>query len=481
MKGIRYVLLGLGCLLCTTLQAEFVMPYPLDTIDGKIYYQYKVERSIGLYRISKNFGVTQEAILEANPGLQSRGLHYDEVILVPAKGMTIQSSPEQQKPLENPRAERFAKKRKPIATPIVSIDTIVETVDTLLQDSTFLDKTLTKVLSDTNAIRLAFMLPLQADAIKRDRGMDRFYDFYAGALIAIHEMQSTGQTIEVFTYDVGKTTQKIENLLNNSVWKKVDAIIGPAYGAQVTKVADFAQKDSTWILVPFLANVASVESNPYMLKFNPSVQAEADTMACYLSQYGDSINCVLLEPKEGEVVPAGITALHEALKQYNIPTSTISLHDILLDSLDIAFRKDVENIVIFNTEKFGNLHAVLPHLTKGYTNYRITLFSHYSWQNEKIILPQIYTSIFDVPQLEKMERYNELFDLYFRHSLAAMQPRYDLLGYDLTSHLLHLLRTNINSESIDSEIWQGLQSNIQYHSVSSVGGFENKMIYIIRK
>ena len=34
--------------------------YPLDTINGQVYYRYTVERSIGLYRISVNFGVTQE-------------------------------------------------------------------------------------------------------------------------------------------------------------------------------------------------------------------------------------------------------------------------------------------------------------------------------------------------------------------------------------------------------------------------------------
>ena len=65
------------------------LDYPLDTINGQIYYRYTVERSIGLYRISLNFGVTQEEILKANPHLQNQGLRFEEVILIPAKNLSV--------------------------------------------------------------------------------------------------------------------------------------------------------------------------------------------------------------------------------------------------------------------------------------------------------------------------------------------------------------------------------------------------------
>ena len=58
-------------------------PCPIDTIDGKPYYLYTVEKGIGLYRVSKNFGVPQEEILEANPSLQTNGLVFGSTILIP--------------------------------------------------------------------------------------------------------------------------------------------------------------------------------------------------------------------------------------------------------------------------------------------------------------------------------------------------------------------------------------------------------------
>jgi hypothetical protein len=221
-----------------------------------------------------------------------------------------------------------------------------------------------------------------------------------------------------------------------------------------------------------------MEDHPYLLKFNPSPQAVADTMARYLMQYGDSINCVVFESSSSDVIPQGISQLHQALKKYQIPTTTTTLRALLSDSLDGTFVEGKENILIFNTEKYGNIQSVMPHLLKAYGAYRITLYSQYSWQNEKIILPQIYTSVFSETPVVP-EEYEHMYAEYFAHPLSSTQPRYDLLGYDQTRHLLQLLQTS--SDSIATSVWHGIQSNIQYQPVAEKGGYENQMIHIIRK
>ena len=468
MKTIKHILLGIVLLLSTAIGAQSLPSYPLDTIDGKVYYRYTVERGIGLYRVSKNFGVSQEAILQANPQIQATGLRQDEIILIPTPEIALPKETTLPKEITIPHKEiRKKHSKQPVG---VAEDTIANQ-DTLLH---------VQIPLDSTAIRLAFMLPLQADAIKRDKNMDRFYDYYVGALIAINEVQATGQKIEAYTYDIGKTTQKTNLLFDDSICSKVDAIIGPAYAQQVASATTFAKKDSTWILIPFLSEVANIEQNPYVLQFNPSENTLADTVARYLAQYGDSINCVLIETKEGDVIPSGIMALHQALKTHQVPTTTISLAAILTDSLDGAFQPEVENIVIFNTEKYNNLQAVMPHLINGYSKYRITLFSQYSWKEEKIILPQIYTTIFS-DSIDNYNAYMQVYQQYFDHPLASEQPRYDLLGYDQTRHMLQLLQQYKLTDTIDTQLWNGIQSNIQYHQVSPNGGYENQLIHIIRK
>ena len=77
MKRFKQILLGIAILLSSLIHAQPLLSYPLDTVNGKVYYRYTVPRGIGIYRIGINFGVTQEEILQANPYLLTEGLHYD--------------------------------------------------------------------------------------------------------------------------------------------------------------------------------------------------------------------------------------------------------------------------------------------------------------------------------------------------------------------------------------------------------------------
>lgn len=339
-------------------------------------------------------------------------------------------------------------------------------------------------MADSTAIRVAFLLPLHADAVKRDKHMDRFYDFYAGALIAIYEKQQSGQAMEIFTYDIGKTALRTSEVLQQyPEIREAHAVVGPAYAQQVEVVLDSLQEDSVWVMIPFLSRVKNIESHPFVLKFNPSEQIEADTLARYLAQRADSVNCVLVEAKAGEVIPSGIKALHQALKEHQVPTSSVSLKAILTDSIEGAFLPEKENIVVFNTERYANLQTVMPHLLKACGNYRITLFSHYSWQSEKIILPQLYTSVF-TPQPTVSEEYEWLFEQYFDHELSSYQPRYDLLGYDLTNQLLDMLILQKSSQDntvMLQDVWTGTQANIHYQPTAPKGGYENHIVHIIHQ
>ena len=512
MKTARiYIIVILAIIAWATPARGQQLDYPLDTINGQIYYRYTVERSIGLYRISLNFGVTQEDILKANPHLQHQGLRFEEVILIPAKNLSLDlpttdapkataESPVQtdkkrgrmvffdddkrvekklttkkpinrkateQKVIEQTHLDKKSHSPEPTISDTIAMDTVV-LADSLHQEA------LPKI--DSTATRLAFLLPLHADAIKREKNMERFYDFYAGALIAIYEAQAKGQMLEVFTYDIGKTANRTKEILQqHPEIRQMDAVIGPAYSQQVAIVMDSLCKDSVRMLIPFLSRVEGITTHPNVFKFNPSEQIEADTIARYLAQKGDSVNCVLIESKEGDVIPSGIKALHAALQREQVPTTTISLRALLTDSVDGGFRSDIENIVIFNTERYANLQTVMPHLLKLCGNYRITLYSHYSWQTENIILPQLYASVFaQEPYIP--DTYQTLFDRYFAHELSSNRPRYDLLGYDLTNHLLHTLH-----HQTTDEVWEGIQANIHYQQTAAEGGFENHIIHIIHQ
>lgn len=431
-------------------------PCPIDTIDGRPYYLYTVEKGLGLYRVSKNFGVPQEKILEANPTLQASGLVFGATILIPIIGDEPVVEKKEVKKLTFRKIERVAK------------DTVM----------VLKEETLDGISQATDSLRIAMMLPLHANAVKRNATMDKFMDFYMGSLIAIYEAQKAGKYIELFTYDVEKTTESLSHVLSDSVWQDVDAVIGPAYTQQVQKVTAFTERDSIWTLVPFISELPVKETHPYVFQFNPSSQTEADVFAQYLSNLQDTVNCVVIQPKEDESVPKSIQYIHAALQEYEIPTTTTTIRDILVDSMEMALVEDKENILIFNTEKYNNLQSVLPHLFRLVGKYQITLYSRYSWQNEKILLPQIYTSVFQ-ESLDSLDTYEDIYNEYFDVAPSSQYPRYDLLGYDLTKHFLHLLAQK--DTAVIHESWSGAQSVIQYLPSAKHRGFENQKIVVIRK
>ena len=67
--------------------------------DGKVYYSHVVQERQTLYSISKAYNVTQEEILEANPGLRDSGLKKNSIIMIPVQSalpVKDEESPQQE-------------------------------------------------------------------------------------------------------------------------------------------------------------------------------------------------------------------------------------------------------------------------------------------------------------------------------------------------------------------------------------------------
>lgn len=446
-------LMTLGCALgMTSLVSAELLPYPIDTIKGQAVYEYRVPKSIGIYRIGVNFGVTQDEIINWNPQLKERGLHFDELIYIPVK----QESPE-------------VSESVPADTTSVN-PALADTVPVVADSTTVADSTIVVAEDTLPKFKVALLLPLQAEIVQRDANMDRFMDFYEGCLIALYDLQHADR-FELYVYDIGKTDMEVKRLIGDSTLHQMDAIIGPAYPAQVGPIAHLAQEDSVLTLIPFTDNVPDIQTNPFLLQFNPDSKREAQALADYLEPNKKKINCVFVESKEAET-PAGIQTLQRELIARGISHTKATMHQILADSLFLSLKDSVENLLVFSTEKFGNLQILIPHIMSGRAGRKVTLYSRYSWQKENINMPQIYTSIFATAEPVDLTHYDQIFAQYFKHEHASSLPRYDLLGYDLMRKLIAQLK---------GKEYFGLQSDINFERVGEDGGAVNTQIQIIRK
>lgn len=494
----KILLYSLLIIASMSLSAQEVLPYPTETIDGKVYYLYTVERSIGLYRISKNFGVSQEEILQANPDLRTRGLRFEEVIRIPARLP------------ETPKAEEVVEKSEPaeqtaaavvtapvVSEPVVSapiagapeVSVPVETEETavIAEQAEALPDTLPEA-KYIDTVRLAYLLPLQADVVQRSPTIDRFYDFYTGSLLALkHQnalyVDSLGDVhsiyYDVHTYDVGKDTRLICQLMDSDALAQMDAIVGPAYYQQVKVVSEYVKAHQIPVMVPFLPSVPDITANPYLLKFNAFEDTQVNALMEYLDTLRSSTNIVLVDAYQYSLDYAtGIRKMRDSIVARQLPHTRTTIRQILADSVGVALKDSVENILLFHSERYSNVQLLMPYLLSGKRGKQLTILSQYSWQTEHILLPQLFVSVFGKPEGEAFARYEQDYAQYFGHPLSSLHPRFDLLGYDLTRFMLEALKGG--TFQVPDSVFDGLQSSILLTPIEN-GGYENTHVVVERR
>lgn len=340
--------------------------------------------------------------------------------------------------------------------------------------------------SHTQPIRVALLLPFQTEVVKRDKTMDRFLDFYSGALLAVFEKQNDGQKIELYTYDTGKSAAQLAHVLEQPALQQVDWIIGPVYAAQVDMMQEWALAHEVRTLLPFASEVQGMEVNPYVMQFNPSVDIEAQVMATRLAERSDDVRCIFVLAQESDI-PESVLKLQNALLSQQVECVYTTVNAILNDSLATVMSDTTENILLMNTERFANMRTVMPQLARAAQGKRLTLITRYSWQDEPIILPQIFTTVFR--RLEDVDDvwYNVEFRRFFTTERQPGRPCYDLLGYDLMTYVLESLQ-QIHGTEDEQELnailcrpFKGLQSDICFDKVDEVGGYQNHDIHVIRR
>ena len=489
LNGYRWLLLGLFSLFLVPASAQELLNYPLDTINGEEVYKYRVERSIGLYRIGVNFNVSQSDIIRLNPQLRERGLHFDELLYIPT-GRKVGEKPKTE---EQPKAEKpvtpskpaviekpvietkkteeiihqpMAGEKMPEATPVV-IEKPVEISDALPSAPEEAPDSLT---DGRQVIEYALMLPFESQQTKRSATAARMMEFYQGVLLALRDIQNDSTLYRLRVYDVERSDLRVQALCDSTELDHVQGILGLVYPVQIDRMVAWSDQHQVPLLLPFSDNI-SLSKHPYVLQFNSTDKQEADSLCQWIKMKGDSsLHCVVIEVRDADLsTPSRV--LRKQMKAHGITYTTLPVHDLLNDSAAYALIPEKENLIILHSDRIQHVRALLPHLKTLQTiGYRVRMVSQYSWQKENIALPQVYTSVFTSDMAR--EEYDAQWGHIYVNEHTGETPRYDLLGYDLMRALVEW--KNGNHE------YFGLQSVIRWLQEGS-GGMQNAEVQVIEK
>ena len=464
-------LLSFSAAVFCPLQAQELLNYPLDTVNGIEVYRYQVEKSIGLYRVGVNFHVTQEEIIRWNPQLENRGLHYGETLLLPTGRPVVKES----KPTVIETAVREVtaqqEKEKPVEpTPVVApiVEETVQPAPAPAESTPAFDST--PAVDNTKFIQpveLALMLPFESQQTKRSGNAERMLEFYQGALIALNEMQNDSIHFRLRVFDTGRSERVVNELCDSTVLDQVQGVLGLVYPIQIERMAAWSAAHQVPLLVPFSAE-EEIAQKPYVLQFNSMDKQQADSICAWIKTR--DAHCVALEVRAADMSEYART-MRKQMQAHQIKYSAMALRDLLNDSVAYALDTEKENIILLHSDKYQHIRMLLPHLEKlQQAGYRIRIIGQYSWIKENITIPQVYTSMFTAKG--NREAYDALWSTYFNTEHASDAPRYDLLGYDLMKALVAWID--------NKKTFEGLQSSIRWTQIGE-GGWQNNAVSIVEK
>lgn len=452
MKSRTFLLILAAVFALISAEAQELLNYPLDTIDGEEVYRYEVERSIGLYRIGVNFGVQQNDIIRLNPQLRERGLHYGETLLIPTQRPVVKETKAQVV------QTIITETRIAVATP----DSVVPTVDSIAPAADSITAT-----PQRKVIELALLLPFESRQIKRSVNAERMMEFYEGALLALRDLQNDSTLYRLRVYDTERSERRVNALCDSTELDSVQGILGPVYPIQIEIVAKWCEKHQVPLMLPF-SDEMDLQGHPYLYQFNSPDKDEAKALAQWIANREDR-HCVFVETRESDLAPS-IRLLRQELKAQNIPYSTLAFRDLMNDSVNYAIDLFRENIFILHSDRYQQVRMALPHIAQ--IAARKLLVSQYSWQKENIDMPQVYTSKFASDM--DLTEYDRQWQETYKNQHVSEMPRYDLLGYDLMREMIRLIRKDENQ-------YTSLQSPIVWESSSEQDGWQNTYIHIVEK
>jgi len=457
----KTLIVALCALLFVQAKAQELLNYPLDTVNGEEVYRYQVEKSIGLYRVGVNFNVPQSEIIRLNPHLRERGLHYDEILLLPTGRKVVKSE------------EVIVKSEEVRDTVVTEVqDTVVtESRDSVIpevQDTVVTTDTVATEPDNRRVVELALLLPFESHQTKRSGNAERMMEFYQGALLALHALQNDSILYRLRVYDTERSERRVQALCDSTELDSVQAILGLVYPIQIERMAEWCALHQVPLLLPF-SNDMDLASHPYVMQFNSSDQQEADSLCNWLESHQEDVHIVLTEVKEADI-SSSVRTLRKQMKARGIGYTALPLHDLMNDSAAYALDPEKENLIVLHSDRYQQIRILLPHImTLRHVGYRVRLVSRYAWQKDQIELPQVYTSMFT--QNGDKEGYDALWEQTYKTQHTSEHPRYDLLGYDLMQALVQVVRGS-------SEPMNGLQSTIQWKQVQQ-GGYQNACVGVI--
>ena len=423
---------------------------------------HKVERKETIFSISREYGITEEELIAANPELKNGKLKRGTFLFIPygkneQKTQQTESKPTIQELTNEEIFSRFEDSKKEIKT-----------------------------------IKAAVLLPFMAGTSTNMDEQIKMVEYYEGFLMAVDSLKKEGVSVDLYTYDTKGREATLNNILVRKEMKNMDIIFGPARSQDIDALATFADKNNIRLVIPFAPKVDQVFKNPHIYQVNTPQSYLYSEVYEHFNRKFSGCNVIFLNASNGdrekdEFIKGMKTGLKENEISYRDFTMTDNFYDIttVMDTLK-------NNIFIPTSGKSTALVKILPQLTqirRERPDYSMNLFGYPEWQtytNDYLasfyeIDTYFYSSFYTNNLFPAAVNFTQAYRRWYSKDMANIYPKYGMLGYDTGYFFLKGLSKygNKMEENLSSIHVTPIQTGFKFERVNNWGGFINRKVFFV--
>ena len=439
-------------------------PQKNEPLKPKCRDMHKVERKETVYSICRMYGITEDELIAANPEIKNKKLKKGKFLCIPYAKQSVTATPKAPAQQE----------------------------ESTMTDAQLFDKN-KKESKKFSSIKAALVLPFNTDGTGTRDEQIRMVEYYEGFLMALDSLKKTGVSVDLHTFDSGKSTVSVNQILQKAEMKNMDIIFGPAYADQVKPMAEFAEKNNIRLVIPFASKGEDVFNNPFVYQINtPQSYLYSEVYEHYLRKFPKA-HVVFLDAETGHTDKVDfIKGLKEELKNNQITYKELKGENINPEGMKLVVDSLRENVIIPTSGKNVALIKILPQMivtSREHPNYNMKIFGYPEWQTYTDdhlasffeLDTYFYSSFYTNNLFPEAIKFTNAYRKWYSKDMANTFPKYGMLGFDTAFFFLkglHQYGSNFEDNMNQMQLTP-IQTGFKFERVNNWGGFINRKVFFV--
>jgi LysM repeat protein len=320
--------------------------------DENRFIYHSLQRGETVYALSRSYGVSENEIIQSNPGIDINKLPVGSEIAVPRRdfminrqqfndqdkkyifhkvlkgeslssiardyGLPVRELRRANRDLRFPQVGDFVRVPALKSEEVLPVEPVIaDTAAVVEQPAVTFSRPVgsTQIKDIRGKFNVAVLLPfyLKENSVRTEidssksmkdkyqykylrrpeewiypRSLD-FVEMYEGILLAADTLRSMGLDINIYAFDIISDTTEVERLIRTGKLSGMDLIIGPVYSHNLSIVADYARDKGIPVVSPVtLMNNSVLTNNPTLFMANSSLEIAQKALAKSISENYDN-------------------------------------------------------------------------------------------------------------------------------------------------------------------------------------------------